>query len=145
MFSIRTMIDVLGTDLAQEVHDKLNALRMALRQKKTRLRDDSVLAWNYANGCLPKWFTFRYVVFELLLMRYLHEYTNYKQLSYELINDAAFHPEIPRNKDTMRNWLLPLVKYHTLSVTGLPDEWPWMMEPRSQEQELEDGEIPETA
>lgn len=139
MFSIRTMLEVLGSDLAPEVHDKLNALRMALRQKKTRLRDDSVLAWNYANGCLPKSYTFRYVVFELLLMRYLHEFTNYTQVSYELCNSDRFHPLIPRNQDNMRNWLLPLAKYETLADAGLPETWPWMLEA----DDLEDGEIRE--
>lgn len=126
-FSIAKNLEVLGDDVRPKARRRLVELRETLKQRyNTILRDDSVLAWNYANECLPagQW-SFQDVVFQLLMTRYLYEFTNYELDVDQVIQD--FRYMLPLNKETFRNWLLPLAQLRTLRKTGLPKTWPWLL------------------
>lgn len=97
----------------------------SLNKSETNLRDDSILAWKYASGELPNWI-FEDIVFELLLMRYLYEYTNYTRISQAMVLQWQMEKTDAPTSDVLKDWVLPLAKIKALRESGIPSHWPWL-------------------
>jgi len=122
VFSIQQALEQYrGTD-RQNIQEQLSQLQEALRAHETPLRDDSLLAWQFAQGKLhPPW-RFQDVVFELLLMRFLYEHTAYPEILSHVVAGVQ-----PVTAALLQDWIIPVVKIKVLQQHpgGLPDQWPW--------------------
>lgn len=125
VFSLSQELESLGRNVPDQVQRRLNRIRKVLWQTyQTKLRDDSVLAWNYANNNIPG-YRFSEIVFRLLLQRYLCEYTPYETVVAQVIDKRQHH--LPVDTKTLRHWILPLAQLRTLRQVGLPNQWPWLL------------------
>lgn len=107
-----------------EIISKVKAVQEALAEYKTALRDDSVLTWSFAVGHMGN-MSLREVVFEILLTRYLFEYTEYVQIAQNMVRILQ-QKGMEITTDILRNWLLPLAKIQAIKVSNLPKTWPWL-------------------
>lgn len=105
------------------VQEQLAQLQEALAVHETILRDDSLLAWQFAcNKLHPTW-RFQDVVFELLLMRFLYEHTAYPEILSHVIAGVQ-----PVDVKLLQDWIIPVTKIKVLQQHpgGLPEKWPWV-------------------
>lgn len=119
-FSLAEKLETASRETILKVTD----VRKELSKYKTELRNDSVLTWSYATGQTGD-MSLKNVVFEILLTRYLFEYTEYLQIAESMV--TLLHREgMIVTTEMLRDWVLPLAKIQALKVSGLPNVWPWM-------------------
>ena len=128
-FSLEKALRALPEPGFSIVGDRIRMLERELDTTyDTKLRDDSRLAYEWASGNLAPGFRFEDVVFELLLMRYLFDFTEYQKVLSQLISGWE---HTPITTATLRDWIIPLAKVRTLQKQGLPKQWPWLMKKMS--------------
>lgn len=141
-FSIQRAMLEIPQQYVEGVRKNIEDVRVKLEEYKLDLRDDSRLAFSYATNTLyPAW-SLDEIVYELCLMHFLYNYTNYPkicrtfltQMKQSFVHDFPIHISYEQLDDIanrhIQQYGIPMCKIMAIREleNGLPEQWPWIAE-----------------